>query len=326
MHFPAMICSHTNGLSAALALRMALARRANPAGAVPTRPLTPRVRWSIRSHSSDAAATTSRATLASAPSPIAVSLAPNRPCTLVFSLKDPDSEALPQRQHAQLKVLLPMSSPIVSAIDLVSALRSEVAGDLKVTRGISEHVVTDTKLDQMTVWQFLHSNSVCWLRGAPYSVDPTGLISSVQQLRASLTDMEKAAKAGSDKLAMVDARVRKQLDWIVHGGTAFLWAELTTIIYLTNELGWDLMEPTSYLLGLTTVTLGSAFFTFIGREFTYNNMTASLESWLTRRLVSKEHIDIDQIQEAVRAAARTRQQLDPLLASIPQDTTVSRAQ
>ncbi|KAG6007576.1 hypothetical protein E4U21_005774 [Claviceps maximensis] len=84
------------------------------------------------------------------------------------------------------------------------------------------------------------------------------------------------------------ARVKKECDLLAHkgahtlakGGFAALASWWGIVYYITfhTEMGWDLVEPVTYLAGLTTIMGGYLWFLFISRDLSYKaamNITVS---------------------------------------------------
>ena len=64
-----------------------------------------------------------------------------------------------------------------------------------------------------------------------------------------------------------------------------LLAELGVIVYLTYEIGWDIMEPTTYLIGLANATAGLLIYNMTRQEFAYSvHLEGVLERWRRRHL------------------------------------------
>ena len=56
------------------------------------------------------------------------------------------------------------------------------------------------------------------------------------------------------------------LGWTVGG---LLVAQLGGVIYLTYELGWDLMDPTTYLMGLAVTVASSGLYNLTKKDYEY---------------------------------------------------------
>ncbi|KAG6026668.1 hypothetical protein E4U41_001215 [Claviceps citrina] len=86
------------------------------------------------------------------------------------------------------------------------------------------------------------------------------------------------------------ARVKQECDLLAHkgahalarGGFAALAGWWGTVYYVTfhTEMGWDLVEPVTYLAGLATIMGGYLWFLFISRDLSYK---AALNITVSRR-------------------------------------------
>lgn len=56
------------------------------------------------------------------------------------------------------------------------------------------------------------------------------------------------------------------LGWSVGAG---LVAQLSGVVYLTYDLGWDLMEPTTYLMGLAVSVASYGIYIYSKAEYEY---------------------------------------------------------
>ena len=70
------------------------------------------------------------------------------------------------------------------------------------------------------------------------------------------------------------------------GFGAFLYGQLGVIVYLTYDIGWDIMEPTTYLLGLASAILGYTVYLYTHQDFSFAiHMEGVLERLRQRHLV-----------------------------------------
>ncbi|KAJ1505662.1 hypothetical protein HMI54_010030 [Coelomomyces lativittatus] len=127
----------------------------------------------------------------------------------------------------------------------------------------------------------LKSNLVVWIQNTPYLVmtQNTDFISPKLQL-TKLQQYE-----------VIDQLVNMKLKLYMYAGVSWLVSQLSTMIYLTYELGWDVMEPVSYLVGLGTTILGATYYAFFRTEYTYEDVFPRLEAKLKQSLTSQCKID-----------------------------------
>ncbi|KNE58809.1 hypothetical protein AMAG_18308 [Allomyces macrogynus ATCC 38327] len=86
----------------------------------------------------------------------------------------------------------------------------------------------------------------------------------------------------------------------------------------------DLMEPTSYLLGLGTVIIGATYFAVLRREYTYEAASNHLESLLQRRHARRAGLDLAAHATARETLTQLRATWDPVVRAYLPDTTVPK--
>ncbi|KAI9223892.1 hypothetical protein BC828DRAFT_374853 [Blastocladiella britannica] len=215
-----------------------------------------------------------------------------------------------------------------TALDIVNRLRAETGGmakeDVRVTRGYSPHRVSDADLDAMPAAQLMRSNLVVWVpgtgqndtgSGGAYTLDAASSLSPVlRAARAAAADADRASTLASASVSRVQAAADRSLARVLYGGTAALTAQLGAVVHLTYELGWDLMEPATNMLGLTTVILSGAFFAAANAEFTYANAANVVRDRLRRWHARRMRVDLEEAARTVEHGRRVRAQLTDVLA------------
>ncbi|KAF4613070.1 hypothetical protein D9613_011146 [Agrocybe pediades] len=118
-----------------------------------------------------------------------------------------------------------------------------------------------------------------------------GQLREIEDLKAKC---DKEAHAGARKMAI--------------GGFGMLVVYWATVARLTFwDFGWDVMEPVTYLSGLSMVILGYLWFLYRGREVSYTSVLASSISarrealYKTRGLDIERWIDLVGERKALRA-------------------------
>ncbi|KAM0270272.1 hypothetical protein ACHAQH_009479 [Verticillium albo-atrum] len=98
------------------------------------------------------------------------------------------------------------------------------------------------------------------------------------RLRKMSRRIESQAKIKSD----CDELAHKAVHRIAQGGFAMLLGWWGTVYYVTfhTDAGWDLVEPVTYLVGLTTIMGGYMWFLYVSRELSYK---AAMKVTLSKR-------------------------------------------
>ncbi|EHK18513.1 uncharacterized protein TRIVIDRAFT_127145, partial [Trichoderma virens Gv29-8] len=96
------------------------------------------------------------------------------------------------------------------------------------------------------------------------------------QLRRMSSEIDKISKIKSE----CDLLAHKGAHRLAQGGFAALASWWCVVYYVTfhTDFGWDLVEPITYLAGLTTIMGGYLWFLFISRDLSYKaamNVTVS---------------------------------------------------
>ncbi|KAI9173075.1 hypothetical protein H9P43_007206 [Blastocladiella emersonii ATCC 22665] len=246
--------------------------------------------------------------------------------TLALSLPDPTSSP-----RATTAAFVQHVSPMqTTALDVLNNLRAEYVATpeaavadgagrspprVYITRGYTDAVLDDATLDGMSLAQLVRANAVVWVHGVPHTFDAADLVADLRTVRDALAEHDQRIPVARAALDAVHKRAETRLRWILYGGAGFLVSELGAIVFLTYELGWDLMEPTSYLLGLGTMIMGSAFYAVLRREYTYENAAAELHARLRERAARKLGVELDALAILTRANDLAHRRWDPLLAA-----------
>ncbi|KFA54386.1 hypothetical protein S40293_04341 [Stachybotrys chartarum IBT 40293] len=115
------------------------------------------------------------------------------------------------------------------------------------------------------------------------------------------------------------AQVKRECDQYAHrsahrlaqGGFAALAGWWGVVYYVTfhTEMGWDLVEPVTYLAGLTTIMGGYLWFLFISRDLSYK---AAMNITVSRRqsaLYQARGLDIHRWESLVQEANELRKEI-----------------
>ncbi|KAF8688128.1 Mitochondrial calcium uniporter, partial [Rhizoctonia solani] len=105
----------------------------------------------------------------------------------------------------------------------------------------------------------------------------------------------------SNELSKME-EVKRECDHIAHrsarrlalGGFAMLLVYFGGVARLTFwDLGWDIMEPVTYLSGLTWIICGYLWFLYQGREVSYSSLLKQSVSTRRARLYESKGLDLD---------------------------------
>lgn len=149
------------------------------------------------------------------------------------------------------KLILPISK--VKRAEIIDSLQEEFPTcDIKFGNQEPE----EKWIDFFKKPQILHLNSV------PHYLDTSRLISQLNLLKP----VPKS----------------KKVDYFLHLIGAGLCTQLGSVVFLTYELGWDLMEPVTCLMGIATSIIGAIFYKVFRKEFTYQNTEIAAKAILPR--------------------------------------------
>ncbi|KAJ3349454.1 hypothetical protein GGF32_005614 [Allomyces javanicus] len=210
-----------------------------------------------------------------------------------------------------------------TASDILYNLRHEYRGSrVWLTRGYTSTALRESDLASIPVAQLVRGAYVLWIDDVPHVFDARAALQKLRAVRADVEGKAAAVARVQGAVEDVEKRVRGRLDTLVYGGAVGLCTELAGIVYLTYELGWDLMEPTSYLLGLGTVIIGATYFAVLRREYTYEAASNHLESLLQRRHARRAGLDLAAHATARDTLAQMRATWDPVVRAYLPETTM----
>ncbi|KNE58808.1 hypothetical protein, variant [Allomyces macrogynus ATCC 38327] len=212
-----------------------------------------------------------------------------------------------------------------TASDILNNLRHEYRGSrIWLTRGYTSTPLPPADLASIPVAQLVRGAYVLWIDDVPHVFDARAALQKLRAVRADVEGKAAAVVRVQGTVEEVEKKVRGQLNMLVIGGGVGLCTELAGIVYLTYEMGWDLMEPTSYLLGLGTVIIGATYFAVLRREYTYEAASNHLESLLQRRHARRAGLDLAAHATARETLTQLRATWDPVVRAYLPDTTVPK--
>lgn len=111
-------------------------------------------------------------------------------------------------------------------------------------------------------------------------------------------------------------KLKRECDEIAHSGTKRLsfvgvailaswWGSVAFLTFFT-ELGWDVMEPVTYLTGLGTILGGYVWFLIHNREVSYRAVLNETTSRRQQRLYVEKGFNIERYQDLIEEAKELR--------------------
>ncbi|PHH91773.1 hypothetical protein CDD83_10341 [Cordyceps sp. RAO-2017] len=159
-------------------------------------------------------------------------------------------------------------------------------------------------------------------RGREFAIDIEGLEQELRVAVPSFKDRTYYMRMRLRKMSrQIDrmSRVKKECDLLAHqgayrlakGGFAALAGWWGIVYYVTfhTDMGWDLVEPVTYLAGLTTIMGGYLWFLFISRDLSYK---AAMNVTVTRRqnaLYQERGFDPQKWEQLVHEANMLRREV-----------------
>ncbi|GBE83370.1 hypothetical protein BKA93DRAFT_825536 [Sparassis latifolia] len=129
-------------------------------------------------------------------------------------------------------------------------------------------------------------------------------------LRRRLTVIEEDLKRMEDLKRKCDTEADRGARRMAMGGFGMLVVYWTAVARLTFwDFGWGVMEPITYLSGLSTVILGYLWFLYQGREVSYSSVLQRSISARREVLYQAQGLDIDRWTDLVSEAKRLRKEI-----------------
>jgi hypothetical protein len=115
------------------------------------------------------------------------------------------------------------------------------------------------------------------------------------------------------------SRLKEECDKLAHrgaqrvalGGFAGLlsWWGLVWFLTFNTSYGWDVMEPVTYLAGLSTVMIGYIWFLYNNREVSYRSVLHMTVSRRQIKLYAQKGFDLDHWQDLLDEGKRLRKEI-----------------
>ncbi|QRV77438.1 hypothetical protein RhiJN_05453 [Ceratobasidium sp. AG-Ba] len=147
--------------------------------------------------------------------------------------------------------------------------------------------------------------------------DETQIRILVPSFRTRTRFLRHRLKNVSNELERLE-KIKRECDHIAHrsarrlalGGFAMLLVYFGVVARLTFwDLGWDIMEPVTYLSGLTWIIAGYMWFLYQGREVSYSSLLKQSVSTRRAKLYESKGLDVDQWADLVSEEKQLRREI-----------------
>lgn len=141
--------------------------------------------------------------------------------------------------------------------------------------------------------------------GVPSFNDRTHYLRTrLRKMSRRIADMAHI-KTECDKLA------HKSAQWVAVSGFGIMVGWWGLVYYLTfqTDLGWDVMEPVTYLVGLSTVICGALWFLYHNREVSYRSALSLTVSRRQNQLYNAKGFDLAKWEALVQEANALRSEI-----------------
>ncbi|ORY78953.1 hypothetical protein BCR37DRAFT_381821 [Protomyces lactucae-debilis] len=118
-------------------------------------------------------------------------------------------------------------------------------------------------------------------------------------------DREHSIKYECDKLA---AKTAKQYALYVAGGLVAYWCVVFKLTFY-SPLGWDAMEPITYMTSLACLVMGYVYFLYHNREVSYSQVLNTAASARQQRLYQEKGFDMVRWRDLVEEGKELRKEI-----------------
>ncbi|CAL1710338.1 unnamed protein product [Somion occarium] len=130
-------------------------------------------------------------------------------------------------------------------------------------------------------------------------------------LRRRLTAIEQELGQMEELKKQCDKEAHRGARRMAVSGFGLLVVYWGTVARLTFwDYGWDVMEPITYLSGLSTVILGYLWFLYQGREVSYSSVLSSSISARRHALYTARGLDIERWRDLVEERRKLKTEID----------------
>ncbi|GJE93134.1 hypothetical protein PsYK624_092930 [Phanerochaete sordida] len=145
------------------------------------------------------------------------------------------------------------------------------------------------------------------------SVEVPSFADRTRFLRRKLEAVEQELQSMEEIKRQCDMEAHRGARRMAVGGLAMLVVYWGTVARLTFwDLGWDVMEPVTYLSGLSMVILGYLWFLYQGREVSYSSVLDRSVSSRRQALYGTRGFDIERWADLITEAKSLRKEISKI--------------
>ena len=146
----------------------------------------------------------------------------------------------------------------------------------------------DDRLPTSTIFVTPHTLIIQGLR---FTTSPEAVLKRYTALKFRQLNLLQSFGPLDSIKTILERTVRRRVQVVLYGGMGYLVSQFGLVVFLTFDIGWDIMEPISYLLGVATAAVGAAFYLFRRREFTWEGFGTEVHSWVRGRVTRRWGFD-----------------------------------
>ena len=138
------------------------------------------------------------------------------------------------------------------------------------------------------------------------------IIDKYQQHIAEIKEQLTPLHTEKDQLDALAASFTKK---VVMGTLGYLVAQAVVVFKLTfaSRLGWDIMEPITYLVTFSTGIFGLAYFSVARKDYLYETVWDQVYEKRKRVVYTKENFDLIRYERLIKELAKKEERLERLM-------------
>ena len=133
----------------------------------------------------------------------------------------------------------------------------------------------------------------------------------IDVLKRDIASLEQKVIVLSNQKKEIDDRATTFTKRIVVGALAYLVAQATVVAKLTfaSRLGWDIMEPITYLVTFMTAVFGLGYFSVSRKDYMYETVWDQLQEKRQKSLYLKDNFDLINYEAMLDELAKKEERL-----------------